>query len=652
MKLGTLFSDHAVLQQRRSVAVWGETLPGLLIEAEIAGKRSFARASSSGEFKLDLPPSEAGGPYDLTVFSPENEAEKVIVHDVLFGEVWLCSGQSNMQYKLDPKRPPSDQQDVPVWRQQKDEFIAAITEPERFRFITCPNRVTGCREKYFDGAWKYMDAENAPLASAVGAWFGSFLREKLDVPVGLICCSWGGSIIESWTSPAALKTNPYTRPMIEEWEAVRQKRETWCDHSGKPAVAKAARPDDGNSGFGKGWAAPGFDDSQWKTMKVPGSWIAQHIAGNGAVWIRRTVEIPAELAGKDLVFRSGGIDKHDTTYFNGVEIGRTGKDLEADWWETPREYAIPGKLVKAGVNTLAIRGFSFLMDGAFVGHRDDWRLEADGWQLPISGEWKAAAEYDRGKLLKTTDPGLDNQNTPGLKFDTMVRPLLPFAIGGVIWYQGESNAPNVEKSLAYQREMETMIRDWRFHWENPDLPFIQVQLADYQLAEDYYGSSSWAFLRDSQLKAARAVPDSYLVTALDTGEENEIHPQDKKSIGERLAASALYHVYGLGDLPCGPEFRRAVPENGALRVYFDYADGMELRGEPGRSFYLAGADRKYHPADEAEISGDSILLRSKQVPEPLSVRYAWSNNPVSILYNRRFPAASFSSEKEEERGDL
>ena len=169
MKLGTLFSDGAVLQRDMSVPVWGETLPGLLVCAEIAGKQSFARASASGEFKLILPPIEAGGPYDLTVSSPENEAEKVVVRDVLIGEVWLCSGQSNMQYKLDPKRPPSNQQDTPVWKQQEDEFIASITEPDRFRFIPCPNRVTGCREKYFEGQWKYMNADNAPLASAVGA---------------------------------------------------------------------------------------------------------------------------------------------------------------------------------------------------------------------------------------------------------------------------------------------------------------------------------------------------------------------------------------------------------------------------------------------------------------------------------------------------
>ena len=434
--------------------------------------------------------------------------------------------------------------------------------------------------------------------------------------------------------------------MIEEWESVRRRKETWSGNSGKTAISKAARPDDGNTGFGKGWAAPEFDDSQWKTMKVPGSWISQKIAGNGAVWIRRVAEIPPELAGKDLIFHSGGIDKHDITYFNGVEIGRTGKGVESEWWSAPREYAIPGRLVRAGVNMVAVRAFSFLMDGAFVGHRDDWRLEsADGRQLSLAGEWKAAAEYDRGKLVKTTEPGLGNPNTCSLKFDAMIRPLIPFAVRGVLWYQGESNAPTVERSLAYQREMETMIRDWRFHWERPELPFFQVQLADYRMPEDHDQSSTWAFLRESQRKACLNEPETYLVTALDTGEEDDVHPQDKKTVGERLAASVLYHVYRCGDLPCGPEFRQAVPENGALRVFFDFAEGMELRGEPGKSFYLAGADRKYHPADEAVISGDSILLRSKRVPCPLTVRYAWSDNPNSILYNRRFPAASFSSEE-------
>jgi len=659
MKLGTLFSDHAVLQQHRTLPVWGETLPGLLVKAEIAGKQAFARASADGNFQLSLPSLPPGGPHELKVSSPENEAETVIVHDVLVGEVWFCSGQSNMQYTLGTTRPEEKlhPEQIPVSRRQEKEFVERVREPEKFRFFTVSTKVTGCREKYCEGEWKTMTAENASAASAAAAWFGLELREKLDVPVGLICCSWGASIIESWTSPEALKTNPDTRSMIETWEKLRGQAEMWDPARQVSPLQSLARPDDGNRGFAQGWAAPDFDDSTWKTMNVPGSWIGQRIAGNGAVWVRKKIMLPESPAGHDLTLHLGGIDKHDITYFNGVEIGRTGKELETSFCSTPRAYRIPGELVRPGENLIAIRGFSFLMDGAFGGKAEHYHLDSESASFPLAGTWKAQAEYDRGKISRNQpaawNPG--NQNTPGLKFDSMVRPLLPYAVRGVIWYQGESNTETLTSSVQYRKKMETLIRDWRFRWGQPELPFIQVQLADYREPAGYDEFSCWAVLRESQRKACLSLPAVYLASALDSGEENDIHPQDKKSVGFRLAAQALYHVYGRhGQPPGGPEVCEVKPEkDGALRVFFRFAEGMELRGEPGKSFCLAGADGKYYPAESAEIEGDSIVLTSSAVKNPLSVRYAWSDNPHEILYNGDCPAAAFEAgiQKQEKEND-
>ena len=649
MKLGTLFSDHAVLQQHRPLPVWGETLPGLLVKAEIAGKQAFARASADGDFQIGLPELEAGGPYELKVSSPENEAEQITVHDVMVGEVWFCSGQSNMQYKLGTTRPEEKlhPEQVPVSRRQEKEFKERVREPEKFRFFTVPTKITASREKYCGGEWKTMTAENAPEASAAAAWFGLELREQLNVPVGLICCSWGASIIESWTSPEALKTNPDTRPMIEKWEELRGQPEMWDPSRPATALERLSRPDDGNQGFARGWAAPDLDDSSWKTTTVPGSWIGQRIAGNGAVWVRKKIVLPESLAGHELTLHLGGIDKHDITYFNGVEVGRTGKDLETCFCSIPRAYRIPGELVRPGENLIAIRGFSFLMDGAFGGKAEHYHLDSEAASFPLAGTWQAQAEYDRGKISRNQpaawNPG--NQNTPGLKFDSMVRPLIPYAVRGVIWYQGESNAETPEVSAQYQKKMETLIRDWRFRWGRPELPFIQVQLADHHEPADYDAFSCWAVLRDNQRRACDSLSGVFLATALGSGEETDIHPQDKKTVGHRLAAQAFYHVYGRrGQLPAGPELRAVEPEkNGALRVFFRFAEGMELRGEPGRAFFLAGADGIYHPADSAKIEGDSIVLASIAVKNPVSVRYAWSDNPVNILCNRQYPAASFEA---------
>ena len=646
IKLGSVFSDGAVLQHGMPIPVWGETGPHQTVMAELAGQQAFCRASGSGDFLLQLPAMPPGGPYELKI-SHADGTEEIVLRDVMIGEVWLCSGQSNMHYIIGNGRKLqwNEADGIPVSIRQEREFVSKLGDPAKFRFIHITECVTGCREKYILAQWQKIDAETALRVSAVAGWFGLKLRHELDIPVGLICCSWGGSTVESWTSPAALKMNPDTRPMIEKWESMRNEREYWIAARGE---WKGLPFDPGNAGYGKGWANPDFDDSAWRTMHVPGNWITQDIAGNGAVWIRRKINLPEELAGKDLILNFGAVDKHDITYFNGVEIGRTGAGLESSYYDKPRRYAVPGKLVKSGENTLAVRAYSFSFDGAFSGPEESFALLGGDKKIPLAGDWRAECECDWGKVEFSRDEfGTANANTPGLKFDTMIRPLIPYAIRGVIWYQGENNATSIASAKIYQREIETMIRDWRFHWERPDLPFLQVQLANHQPQEDYNENSAWAVLRESQRRACCSLPNVYLATALGTGEADDVHPQNKKDVGLRLAAQALHHVYGKDVLPCGPEVLKVRREKNALRLFFRFADGLELRDASGRGFYLAGADRQYYPADHAEIDGDSILLSSRKVSDPVSIRYGWSGNPCNILCNREYPAASFCIETED-----
>ena len=648
MKLGSLFSDGVVLQQKQTIRVWGTTLPGLLIEAVIANKKAYTKSSSCGDFLLQIPAMDAGGPFELTVTAVDNPEESVTVKDVMLGEVWLCSGQSNMQYTLGSNwatgEPPEGTEAVN--KQQEREFIQSFCPTDNIRFITVPMQVTGCTEKYFDGSWRNMTAESAPEASAAAAWFAAKLQKELNVTIGLICCSWGGSIIETWTSPAALRSNPDTRNMVELWEELRLQKDTWVlgAMSQEELLRQIAQVDRGNEGFAKGWAAVELDDSNWLDMEIPGSWLDQKIAGDGAIWVRKNVELVPEMTGKELYLKTGGIDKHDTAYFNGVEIGKTGQDLETQHWNQQRCYKIPGNLVKAGKNTIAIRAFSFAMDGSFQPPAKDYMLVGEDLKLPLAGYWKAQVEYDWGKITLPPKFGIQNHNTPGLQFESMINPLLPFAMQGIIWYQGESNANSLNSALTYQRKLETMIKDWRFRFDLLDLPFIQVQLADFRSPMNYQEFSAWAALRNAQNKVCHTLPQVFMATALGTGEENDIHPQDKKSIGFRLAATALHNVYNCDVLPGGPEFVKAKPENGKLRVYFKYADNMELRDIPGKSFYLAGKDKKYFPAETAVVENGTLLLSSSMVNAPVSVRYAWADFPNNILYNKKYPAASFSSE--------
>ena len=653
MKLGSIFSDGAVLQRNQPVSIWGETVPEVLVRAELAGQSGYAKSSRGGSFLLQIPPLDAGGPFELKISAADIPKESITLKDIYIGDVWLCSGQSNMQYTLGArwaKDVPEDGSE-PVNVRQEKEFLDSITNPETFRFITVPMVATGCREPYFEGAWHPVDRKNASAASAVGVWFGRQLHNTLNIPVGLICCSWGGSKVETWISPSSLKGDPETSDMLTRWENQKQGKALWTEPpvTREEIIRKYAKPNRENKGFEQGLADPALDDSSWKTMQIPGSWINQGIAGNGAVWVRKKVILPEALAGKELVLHLGSIDKHDTTYFNGVEIGRTGKDLEVEFFDKPRRYTIPGNLVRAGENTLSIRAYSFAWDGAFLPPGNAYFLQGPDFSLSLVGEWKVKVEVDYGIFLAQMPCpySFSNVGTPGMLFDSMVRALLPASIRGVIWYQGESNAETVAAAVSYRKKMEMLVRDWRFQFEQPGLPFLQVQLADYRDPKDFDPYSFWAILRDTQLKVCGDLPGVHLITALDTGEEKDIHPQDKKEVGRRLAASALHHVYGKKDvLPCGPEFVKVQPEGKSIRVFFRYTEGMTLRDRPGRSFYLAGADKVFYPADTAEMEGDAIRLASEKVEKPLFVRYAWSDNPVSILYNREFPASGFTSEDE------
>ena len=657
MKLNSLFQNGAVFQRHKNIPVWGKAIPSHLLKAEFGGTVSWARSSASGDFTFFLPPFEAGGPYTLTIIDTESN-ETVTVSDILVGEVWLASGQSNMSYMLE-----SDWAlDVSVKREDKtsykqlQEFIASTSKATDLRFFKVAQCASGCRETEAVGQWHSMADKEASQCSAVAAWFGKYIHECLGIPVGLIVTAWGGTIAEAWTSPEALMTNPDTALLVNQLETRMRDEEAWEANSKESTTARLSKPDPGNEGFGKGWAAPEFNDADWKRMQIPGSWKQQGIAGNGAIWVRRKVSIPQAWDGKELVLRTGGIDKHDTAYFNGVEIGRTGTGLEVNWFCVPREYTIPAELVHAGENTIAIRAFSFLWEGAFWGGDNAYVLALKGTDetIPIAGEWVALAEFDWGNLsmnnLQPISFGRDNPNTPGILFDAMLYPLLPYAIQGAIWYQGETNAPTLEASRQYLAKLKTMITDWRFHFRQGNFPFIQVQLANYHDPVEFDKASPWALLREAQRLVCNALPEVYMASAIDIGESVDIHPQDKKSVGKRLADNALTNVYGLPGLPSGPLYRGFRRELNRIRLFFDHADGLCIKqdsihdADASRGFILIEADGNAVPADSVVVEGNTIVVSSAKCAEPVGVKYAWADNPPSTIYNSAsLPASTFST---------
>lgn len=651
--LGSLFKNGAVFQRNVIIPVWGKTAPGTMLEGEFAGQTLVTKANAAGDFTFRFQPVKAGGPYTLTIRNRQGGAS-VAVKDILVGEVWLASGQSNMEYQLGSDWAfPTNLRKNPnsLARQQQREFCAGIKDSSKLRYYYVPHNCTGSRESVVGGQWKYVDSRNAAGFSAAAAWFAKELQEKLNVPVGVIVCAWGGTRVETWTSREGLLSNPDTVGMVCEADKALFDFKMWDILEQQKRAQKSWRKDPGNKGFGLGYAKVDFNDSNWKKMRVPGSWIVQKISGNGAIWARKEVTLPKEWAGKDLILETGGIDKHDITYFNGVEVGRTGKDFDTKYWDLKRKYTVPGKLVKAGKNVIAIRAFSFLHDGSIYGRAEDYKLSLKSGGKPIlySGMWKAHPEVNFGILSpKSAGYNPNYPNTPGILFDGMINPILPYAIRGAIWYQGESNAGNIHNATAYQKRLETMIRDWRYRWGIGDFPFIQVQLAYYDKRSEgaFFAGSPWAFLRDSQRKLTGTMPNVFMVSAVDKGDKLDIHPQDKKTVGKRLSFSALHHVYHFNDMvPCGPLYQSCSVEGNKIRVTFRYAEGLKIKGDFRKSFMIGSDHGGFYPADELFIEGNSIVLSSKDVQVPVAVRYAWSQAAVTTLYNGAdLPASPFRTD--------
>lgn len=648
MILGSLFQDGAVFQRRKAIPVWGSTLPEVTVKAVFAGNEAYCRSSALGDFILYLPPVEAGGPFELCVSVPGTD-ETVTVRDILVGEVWLASGQSNMSYPLGRGGSWSHNVEDPpecTGKIQEREFKKLVTEPEKLRFFTVEQCASSAREKIAIGSWQRMSEENAHAASAVAAWYGWFLQQKLDVPVGLIISAWGGTVAEAWSSVETLLRNPDTCDMVyKRFESHGLLENYSCKSSTTFDINKCTnvKPDPGISTCAAEWAKPGFDDSNWKEFEIPNSWIRSGIAKNGAVWVRKTVEIPAEWVGCDLELHLGGVDKHDISFVNGVEVGRTGSDLDVTCYARERNYPVPAALIPDRKVTLAVRGFSFAYDGSFMGK---WFLKrvSDGAELSLNSQWRVNVEFDWGLVDVRQCPeamGAGNQHVPGILFDGMIRPLIPYALRGVIWYQGESNAGRYEQ---YYGVMRNLVRDWSYQFQDPELPFLTVQLADYGYKADFIASDPWAHLRETQRLLARDEKNVYMATAIDAGELMDIHPQDKKTVGWRLAQCALNQVYGDdGVVPSGPEIiAAAAGGDGCAVLKFRYADGLRIDFNRKQAFYVSGDGVEFFPVDSAGVDGDQVILTCKAVKEITEVRYAWSPYPPCALTNGAgLAAASF-----------
>jgi sialate O-acetylesterase len=649
MRLASLFSDHMVLQQGMVLPVWGWSEPGDEVTVRFrpgagsanAEQRATARAGGDGRWTVRLNPLKSCAvPARLEAVSG-GSGRTAVAADALVGEVWLASGQSNMYWMV------KDSNDAVA-------EMAAADWPA-VRMFTVPNAV---REKPLadaGGVWAVSSPAAVGDFSAVAYFFGRELHRREGFPVGLINSSWGGTRVEAWTSRAALVEDELCREDVRGYETLLRSEERhreFARHQADPEawLRSHVAQDPGNEGLGRGWAGADCDDSAWPEMDLPRPWQRGGVPGNGVVWFRRTVEVPAELAGRDLVLRLGACDKHDFTYFNGVQVGATGWETQQPW-TVQRIYRVPGRLVRAGRNAIAVRVYSYRNIGGMTGPAHEMRLEppagGSGAAVALAGPWRHRVEHNFGVILGTAgEPTpIPNQNSPYVLFDNMIEPLVPYAMRGVIWYQGESNTQSPENARLYRTRFPRLIRDWRRVWGGQDFPFLFVQLANYLPITPSGQPSGWPELREAQLMAL-AEPKTAMAVTIDIGDPGDVHPKNKQEVGRRLALPALSRAYGRTVVYSGPLYRSHTVEGSSVRVQFDHVGGglVARGGEEIRGFAVAGQDGGFEAA-QAVIDGASVVVRAAGVEAPLAVRYAWADNPDCNLCNREgLPASPFRTD--------
>jgi sialate O-acetylesterase len=643
IRLASLFTDHMVLQRGTPIPVWGWAKPRERVTISLGEQAATTRADGSGNWIVRFRPMKAGGPYTLTATGPNT----VTVRDVLVGEVWVCSGQSNMQWSVEQSA-------------NVREELEGATFP-RIRMFTVPHLFSRKPQDTCGGTWQVCTPNNVRLFSAVGYFYGRALHTSLQMPVGLIHASWSGTPAEAWTPTTTLRRYPELMSIFKVVDSLkkahaimlREYQKTYAEWEDRVAVLRdrsgrlpERQVDPGNEGFTRGWADPYCTDRNWKEVTVPGNF--EKTAGldiDGAVWYRRTVTIPAAWKGKDLALSLGPVDDFDITYFNGLKVGSTDR-YTPNFWTVPRIYTVPANMVEPGEAVLAIRVFDHWGNGGLVADTIAMRLKPvlgkeEG--IPLEGTWQFKVEHALPPLMPPTAPrGLAPQHEPGMLYNAMIHPLAPYGIRGAIWYQGESN---VGQPGRYRLLLPALISEWRKLWARGDFPFGIVQLANYGRLQENPTESGWAEIREVQAQTAREVKHTGLAVTIDIGEADNIHPLNKQDVGRRLALWAFSEVYDRDTVYAGPTYADMEIVADKIIVMFDHVHGgLEVRGDQLTGFAIAGKSRRFVRAN-AEVKGNLVVVRSDLVPEPVAVRYGWANNPPCNLYNRDgLPAPPFRTD--------
>lgn len=623
IKLPGLISNGMVLQQNEQIKLWGWASANESITLYFNEEAYRATANAEGGWEILLPPQTAGGPHSM-LFQGKNRVE---VNDIYFGEVWLASGQSNMELTMERVKFTYPE----VIENAGNANIRQFLVPDIYDFKKE-------REDLESGEWIFANPESVLDFSAVAYFFALNLYAEYQVPVGIINAALGGSPVEAWMSEAALKKFPEAHEELQRFKndsliaqienLDRERSSAWYTTLDKTDLGLNNSPK---------WYETNLDDSGWKTMQIPGFWndgFPEY--KTGVYWFRKEIDVPASMAGKPAMLWVGRIVDQDFVYLNGELVGTTGYQYP------PRIYGVDASAFKAGKNLIAVRVVNQSGKGGFIPDKP-YFFAADGDTLQISGEWK----FKKGADMPPLSFEYPVRWRPAGLYNSMIHPLHKYAIKGVIWYQGESNTRN---PAMYARTFPAMIDDWRQRWDRGNFPFLYVQLANFMETNPEPMESEWAELRQAQLQTL-STPNTGMAVTIDLGEWNDIHPLNKKDVGERLYLLAQKLAYGQEQvIACSPQPESAEFSAGNVQIQFQHTgDGLiSSDGEALRHFAVS-ADGETFVWAQAEISGNTVRVWSEGVANPVAVRYAWAHNPENVnLYSKNgLPATPFEIRKQE-----
>ena len=617
IKLPGYFTDNMMLQRDMPIKIWGWGNRYETVTVSIHDQKVNTRCKKDGTWEIILSPIPYGGPYSLTVQGKENSIK---IENILIGDIWLCSGQSNMEWTVEQSA-------------NSKQEVQNANYPE-IRALKVPKSIKNSPQDNFNAQWEICSPSTVGAFSGIAYYYARALYKEVQIPIGIINASWGGTDIETWISDEAFTALPSNVQKQYNMEVVNNLEEYIRQNKGQKQAFLDAMEND--PGINNQWFIPGFNTVAWEEMRVPGEWGTTPLSLiDGHVWFKYDLNLTCTEAGRPATLSLGTIDDADITWVNGTKVGN------ASGWDTPRIYSIPPGILKEGSNNITVRVTDNGGSGGMWGQEADIYLEIDNTRHSLAGNWKyqmsvANADYH---VLDIT-PNMVHSSL----YNTMIHPLTPFRIKGVIWYQGENN---VGAGYDYRTLFQTQIKDWRTRW-GYELPFYWVQLANLYTEDTTPVESSRAELRESQAMTLE-LPHTGQATIYDIGDAYSIHPTNKQEVGRRLSLIALHKDYGRDSLVySGPTFQNvSFKENTAVITMNTYGSQLTIHNKYGylEGFSIAGEDRKFVWAKAFIDANGKIIVYNENIAEPVAVRYAWSNNPAANLFNAHgLPAIPFRTD--------